>query len=101
MPNHFGPTERPDSAPLHENVIRRFREELRLDRGQFSELLDVNIDTLRVWESGSSKPRGPAALKIVQVAKRNQYPMTIEEIYEDPPPKKKRAKKKKSNGRAR
>lgn len=95
MTDPFGPQQRPDSAPLHPNAIRRFREELRLDRKQFSELLDVNIDTLRVWESGSSKPRGPSALKIIEVANRNHYPLSVEDIF-GPPPK----KKKKPNGKA-
>ena len=84
MTEPFGPQQRPDSAPLHPNAIRRFREELRLDRKQFSALLDVNIDTLRVWESGSSKPRGPSALKIVEVADRNNYPLSIEDIFATP-----------------
>lgn len=79
----YGPTHRADSKELNSNVIRRFREELRLDRKEFSELLEVNIDTLRVWETnGKSRPRGRAALKIVVIAERNDYPMTIEEIFQ-------------------
>lgn len=81
MTDSYGPTLRPDSAPPHINIIRQFREELRLGRHEFAELLEINIDTLRVWESGSSKPRGPAALKLVAAAKRNGFPMTIEEIF--------------------
>ena len=83
MPDPYGPNERPDAVPPHANVIRRFREELRMDRREFAELLDVNVDTLRVWETkGKSKPRGEAALKIVTVAHRNDYPMTVEEIFD-------------------
>jgi len=83
MPNPYGPTARPDSLPPHGNVIRRFREELRMDRPTFADLLEVNVDTLRVWETaGKSKPRGPAALKIITFANRNDYPMTIEEIFQ-------------------
>jgi DNA-binding transcriptional regulator YiaG len=53
-----------------------------MDRPTFADLLDVNVDTLRVWETqGKSRPRGPAALKIVKVAGHNDYPMTIEEIF--------------------
>jgi len=82
MPDPYGPTTRPDSVPPHPNIIRRFREELRMDRPTFANLLDVNVDTLRVWETeGKSRPRGPAALKIVGVAGYNDYPMTIEEIF--------------------
>lgn len=81
MTDPFGPNQRPDAKPLHPNVIRRFREELRLDRREFADLLEVNVDTLRVWEASKSKPRGPAALKIVQVAQRNNYPLNIDEIF--------------------
>jgi len=83
MSDPYGPTIRPDSLPPHDNVIRRFREELRMDRPTFADLLEVNVDTLRVWETaGKSCPRGPAALKIVSFADRNDYPMTIEEIFQ-------------------
>ena len=79
----YGPTTRKDSVIPHPNVIRRFREELRMDRRVFAELLNVNVDTLRVWETrGKSKPRGQAALKIMAVAERNDYPMSIEEIFD-------------------
>jgi len=82
MPELYGPTSRPDSRQPHENVIRRFREELRLDRGSFAELLGVNVDTLRVWETeGKSRPRGEAALRIVEVASRNEYPLSVEDIF--------------------
>lgn len=81
MTEPYGPTSRPDSVALHTNAIRRFREELRMNRPKFAELIDVNLDTLRVWEADKSKPRGEAALKIVSFAERNDYPMTIEEIF--------------------
>jgi len=82
MTEPYGPSLRPDSNPLHENAIRRFREELRMDRPEFADLLECNVDTLRVWETaGKSRPRGEAALKIVSVATHNDYPMTIDEIY--------------------
>ena len=93
MPDPYGPTNRPDSIPLHPNVIRRFREELRMDRPEFADLLEVNIDTLRVWETqGKSRPRGEAALRIVDIAAHNDYPLAITDIF---PPKKKKKKSKK------
>lgn len=52
-----------------------------MDRPEFAELLDVKIDTLRVWEAGKSKPRGPAAMKIVRIATRNNYPLDITDIF--------------------
>ena len=81
MPDPFGPNDRPDAKPLADNVIRRFREELRMDRPEFAELVDAKVDSLRVWEKGSSKPRTEAAMRIVQVAERNNYPLTLEDIF--------------------
>lgn len=81
MPSPYPPNERPDAVPLHENAIRRFREELRMDRQQFADLVEANIDTLRVWEAGKSLPRAPAALKIIQIASRNDYPLAITDIF--------------------
>lgn len=95
MTDPFGPTVRPDSKRPHPNVIRRFREELRLDRVEFSKLLDVNVDTLRVWEGGKgAKPRAESAIIIIACAEKNDYPLTIIDIF---PTKKK--KKKKSNSK--
>lgn len=95
MTDPYGPTARPDSAPPHPNVIRRFREELRLDRKDFADLLGCNIDTLRVWEApNGSKPRGEAALNILSYAARNHYPMTIDDIF---PTKRGRKKIKKNS----
>ena len=83
MADPYGPTQRPDSKPPHPNAIRRLREELRMDRQEFADLLKVKVDTLRVWETkGKSRPRGPAAMKIVEVAERNDYPLDIMEVFE-------------------
>ena len=92
MPDSYGPNERPDATPPHQNVIRRFREELRMDRPEFAKLIDANIDTLRVWEANKSRPRGPAAMRIIQIAERNDYPLALQDIY-PPKPKKKRVAK--------
>ena len=93
MTDPFGPNERPDAVPPHVNVIRRFREELRMDRLEFSELLDVNVDTLRVWETnGRSRPRAASAMIIIEFAERNDYPLGMIDIF---PTKKKKPKKKK------
>lgn len=81
MADSYGPNERPDANPPHDNVIRRFREELRMDRPEFADLIEAKIDTLRVWEAGKSKPRGPAAMRIVEIAERNDYPLSAEDIY--------------------
>lgn len=81
MPSPYGPNERPDATPPHQNVIRRFREELRMGRPEFADLIEANIDTLRVWEGGKSMPRAPAALKIIEVASRNDYPLDITDIF--------------------
>ena len=84
MADPYGPTNRLDSRPPHPNAIRRFREELRMDRREFAELLEVNVDTLRVWETaGKSKPRAPAAMKIIEVAGRNDYPLRMEDLFRE------------------
>ncbi len=90
MPQPYGPTTRKDSIPLHANAIRRFREELRMNRPVFADLLEINVDTLRVWEANKSMPRAEAAIKIVRVAKRNDYPMSIADIYPEEKTRKKK-----------
>jgi DNA-binding transcriptional regulator YiaG len=72
---------RQDSAPPHPNAIRRFREELRLGRQEFADLLGVNQNTLRVWEDGKSKPRGESCIRIIEAAERNEYPLSYEDIF--------------------
>ncbi len=54
-----------------------------MNRPKFADLLEINVDTLRVWEANKSMPRAEAAIKIVKVAKRNHYPMAIADIYPD------------------
>jgi len=81
MADPYGPNERPDANPPHQNAIRRFREELRMDRPEFAVLIEAKLDTLRVWEAGKSMPRAPAALKIIEVASRNDYPLDINDIF--------------------
>ncbi len=81
MTDPFGPNERPDAKPLSDNAIRRFREELRMDRPEFADLIDANVDTLRVWEKGSSKPRAQSAMRIIEIAERNYYPLTLADIF--------------------
>ncbi len=82
MGTPYGPTERADSKEPHPNPIRRFREELRMDRHEFADLLEVKVDTLRVWETkGRSRPRGKTAMRIIEIAERNDYPLDIKEIF--------------------
>lgn len=84
MTRPFGPNERPDAKPLADNAIRRFREELRMDRPEFAELLDITTHSLRVWEKGTSKPRAESVMKIIEVAERNHYPLTMADIFSAP-----------------
>jgi len=90
----YGPTARPDSQPPHANLVRRFREELRLTRDQFADLVGTKVATLRVWEENRAYPRGQIALKILALAKRNQYPLSIEEIFPRIQPKMKKSDEK-------
>ena len=92
MAKPYGPNERPDAAPLHPNVIRRFREELRLSRREFADLLRENVDTLRVWEGMTgAKPRGEKAIKIVNLAQKNDYPLDMADIFPADDKKKRRS----------
>ena len=90
----FGPTNRPDSAPISGNAIRAFREELRLDRDSFAGLIKTSPDTVRGWEIGASTPRGEAAMRITALADKNHYPLTLQQIFQPPPEKKKKRRKK-------
>lgn len=80
-----GPTERPDARPPHPNPIRRFREEMRLTRAQFVRLVKTSTDNLRMWEGSgrlkATRPKGEAAIAIVELAQRNYYPLTLQDIY--------------------
>lgn len=94
MATPYGPNERKDAIPPNENVIRRFREELRMSRPTFADLLEVNVDTLRVWETdGRSRPRAEAALKIITIAKRNDYPLRLDDIFPEQAETKRKKKK--------
>lgn len=71
----------PDQSPAHPNPIRRFRQVLRLTREEFAELLDVSHETLRVWEKLSpSVPRPDMMKRLLDVAERNSYQLTADEI---------------------
>jgi len=73
---------RPDSNPPHQNPIRAFREELRLTREEFSKLLGVTVMTVRTWETPNlSRPKGSKAIELVDLARRNAYPLTLDDIY--------------------
>jgi transcriptional regulator with XRE-family HTH domain len=77
------PVRRPDAAERHPNPIRRFREELRLERLKFGGLLNVGVSTLRAWERVDDTvcmPRGDALMAIIHLAKRNKYPITFNEM---------------------
>jgi DNA-binding transcriptional regulator YiaG len=52
-----------------------------MDRPEFAVLIEAKLDTLRVWEAGKSMPRAPAALKIIEIASRNSYPLDITDIF--------------------
>ena len=55
-----------------------------MDRPEFAVLVGAKIDTLRVWEAGKSAPRAHAALKIIEIANRNDYPLDINDIFPTP-----------------
>jgi DNA-binding transcriptional regulator YiaG len=80
----YPPNERADSAPLNSNAVRRFREELRLNRKEFASLVGVSPATLRVWElRNNSRPSGPTLLRLIDLAERNEYPLSVADVYAD------------------
>ena len=74
---------RPDSAPLHDNPIRRFREELRLNRTEFAKVVGFPENTLRAYERDDYAicPGGKRMGQLIQLAKNNKYPLSIFEVY--------------------
>lgn len=82
--NNYPPNQRPDSAPLNPNAVRRFREELRLNRKEFAALVGVSPATLRVWElKNNSRPSGPTLLRLIELAEKNNYPLSVADVYAD------------------
>jgi len=51
-------------------AIRRIRANLRLSQAKFARLIGVPMGTLRNWEQGVRRPRGPA-LALLRVAQRH------------------------------
>jgi len=49
---------------------RRVRKRLGLSQAEFSERIDVPLETIRNWEQGKRSPRGPARslLRMIEVA---------------------------------
>ena len=73
---------RPDAAPRDPNPVRRFREELRLTREVFAELMGIPVETLRAWERHEHVviPNGPRMERLVELARRNYYPLYIGDV---------------------
>jgi DNA-binding transcriptional regulator YiaG len=80
----FNHKERPDKRPLSPNPIRRFRDELHLTREEFAALIGTKVQTIKTWEFDVEPcaPRGEMMMKIVELARRNNYPFFIEDVYD-------------------
>ena len=76
------PVTRPDAAPRSPNPIRRFREEMRHTRDHFAEMIGVPMETLRSWERLDKPvvPTRPKLDELVNLARRNYYPLMVTEI---------------------
>jgi len=76
------PIQRHDSATLDPNPVRRFREELRLTRDAFAELMGIPVETLRAWERHEKAvvPGQSRMNRLIECARRNHYPLLIMEI---------------------
>jgi DNA-binding transcriptional regulator YiaG len=77
------PVKRPDQPAPHPNPVRRFREDLQLTREAFAALLHVPVETERAWEreGGAVMPKGSRALRLIDLARRNWYPLMLEDIW--------------------
>lgn len=81
-PRPLPPITRPDGKPPHENPIRALREELRLSRQEFAQLLTeragkkVSVGAVRTWEDGVVFPRNTHLDAIFEVAERNRFPLS-------------------------
>ncbi len=75
---------RRDAAPRAANPIRRFREELRLTREEFARLNGVPVTTERSWERDINAfvPSGGRLTRLIELARRNEYPLYISEIWD-------------------
>lgn len=87
------PIVRPNSAPISANPIRAFRDELRLTAGQFAKAAGVTIHSIRIWETNRSVLRYEAAQKLVDLAEKNFYPLTLEDLYRVKTTQKRRRRK--------
>lgn len=78
------PIYRPDAAPPSPNPILRFRKEMGHTRDDFAEMLGVPMETLRSWERVGRPivPTRPKLDELVDLARRNYYPLMVTEIIE-------------------
>jgi len=48
------------TTALPEPDIKKIRQDMELTQEKFAQLLGINVGTLRNWEQGRRRPRGPA-----------------------------------------
>lgn len=74
---------RKHAKPLAKNPIRRFREELRMNRTEFSKLTGWPVETLRQYEREGPtvcQPGGKRMSELIQLARESRYPLSVVEI---------------------
>jgi putative transcriptional regulator len=54
---------------MAEPDVRAVRERYGLSQDQFAGLMGISVGTLRNWEQGRRKPRGPARVLLVVAAR--------------------------------
>ena len=59
----------PPAETLTSGQVRKIRGNLNLSQAAFARVLNVELITVRSWETGRRKPGGPA-LRLLQVAKQ-------------------------------
>jgi putative transcriptional regulator len=57
--------------------VRALRRRLGFSQRQFARVLRLNVDTLRQWEMGRRRPRGPAATLLQVLAAEPEVVLRI------------------------
>ena len=71
---------KPGKAVVHEFTpvdVKSMREKLRMSQPEFAAAFGISLGTLRHWERGDRKPRGPALVLLNIVAKEPEVVLRV------------------------
>ena len=69
--------------------IKKLRLKLRMSIDSFAKMMNVTSMAIYYYESNRRIPRLEMAYKILDLAKKHSYPMTLDDIYPRPSTKSK------------